>query len=141
MFETIIVPRIGETDILGHITHTSIPGYLEAARKPIFEIFQPDLDASKLNLIIAHLEIDFLCELRHTSEITIKTRLVRVGRSSFEMIQDLWQRDQKRATARAVMVRYDYAAKKSYPISEDIRCQLEAHVASADDGSTSDEKE
>jgi len=128
MFETIIVPRIGETDILGHVTHTCIPGYLESARKPIFEIFQPDLDASKLNLIIAHLEMDFLKELRYTSEITIRTRLVRIGRSSFEMIQDVYQCDEKRAIARAVMVRFNYATGKSYPISDEIRSQLEPHV-------------
>ena len=133
MFETTIVPRIGETDILGHITHTCIPGYLEAARKPIFEIFQPDLDASKLNLIIAHLGLDFLRELRYTSEITIKTRLVRIGRSSFEMTQDLWQCGEKRAAARAVMVRFDYAAQKSYPISDEIRSQLEAHIEPTDE--------
>jgi len=60
MFSTAISPRVYETDAFGHINNTSVPGWFEKGREPLFRIFTPDLDIRKMPLILARMEVDFL---------------------------------------------------------------------------------
>jgi len=128
MFETKIVPRVGETDITGHITHTVMPGWFESGRYEIFKLFVPDMDFKKFNLIMAHLEFDFLKEVVPNGDVTIRSRFGKIGRSSCEILQELWQHDQRCVTSRAVLVSFDYETRKSQPIPDEIREKLKPYT-------------
>lgn len=119
-----ISPRFTETDGLGHINNTVIPVWCEAARKPIFEIFNPELDLQHWNLIVAGFTVAFIAPTYYGKDVTVKTYVSRIGNSSFEVTQTCWQAGNKTAEVKTTLVHYDYSSEKSCPISEDIRAVL-----------------
>ncbi|MCE9688134.1 acyl-CoA thioesterase [Shewanella sp. AS16] len=116
-----IQPRFNETDGLGHINNTVIPVWFEAAREPIFEIFNPELDLNQWNLIVAGFTIAYTAPTFYGKPVTVKTWISRIGNSSFEVGQSCWQQGKKTAEAKTSLVHYDYAVEKSQPIPADIR--------------------
>jgi len=123
-FSLEIQPRFNETDALGHINNTIIPVWNEAARKPIFEIFNPELDLDKWELIVAGFDIAFLSPTNYGSPVSIKTWISRVGNSSFEVTQQSWQQGKQTSETKTSMVYYDYGIDKSQPLSTEIKQQL-----------------
>ena len=131
MFTQMITPRFAETDALGHINNTVIPVWFEQARTPIFRWFTPDLDPKNWRLIIAKIEVSFRQEILYVHETEIRTYLEEVGNSSFRIGQEVRQRDKLCAKGSSVMVHFDYRAKKSVPIPDEIRQVMEEHLLSA----------
>ncbi|MBY5993418.1 acyl-CoA thioesterase [Ferrimonas balearica] len=129
MFSQQFAPRFMETDALGHINNTVIPVWFEEGRTPIFELFVPQLDLSRWNLILASIQVDFLAQTYYGKPITVETRIARLGSSSFDVEQQVVQDGQVTARGKAVMVHFDYQSNRSAPIPESIRQQLEAHLA------------
>lgn len=123
-FQLEIQPRFSETDGLGHINNTVIPVWFEAAREPIFEIFNPSLDLHKWNLILAGFNVSFASPTFYGKSVTVKTWINRVGNSSFEVSQSCWQEGKLTAQATTSMVHFNYQDEKSQPIPSDIRAML-----------------
>ncbi len=123
-FNLEIQPRFNETDGLGHINNTVIPVWFEAAREPVFEIFNPSLDLTKWNLIVAGFTIAYTSPTHYGKSVSVKTWISRVGNSSFEVAQESWQQGKKTAEAKTTLVHYDYAIDKSQAISDDVKAQL-----------------
>lgn len=119
-----IHPRFTETDGLGHINNTVIPVWCEAARTPIFEIFNPELDLQQWNLIVAGFTVAFIAPTYYGKSVTVKTYVSRIGNSSFELTQTCWQAGNKTAEVKTTLVHYDYSHEKSCPIPEAIREML-----------------
>lgn len=125
MLEYLLTPRFNDTDALGHINNASYSTWFEEARRPIFEIFIPDLDTKKWNLIIARAELDFLAQGQYQTPVIIKTRVEKIGNSSFVLLQEAIQENQVICRGKSFMVHFDYALQKSAPIPEGIRSKLE----------------
>jgi len=128
MFLEKIKPRFTDTDALGHINNVAILAWFEAARRPIFEIFIPDLSPKKWNLIIARVEIDYLGQTYFEDEVTIKTYFEKIGNSSMTLVQEAHQNNEMVAKGKAIMVYFNHAEKKSLPIPEEFRKQIELHI-------------
>lgn len=128
MLSMTIQPRFAETDALGHINNTVIPGWFEQARLPIFEVFVPSLETKDWNLILAKIEVEFLKELFHQYEVEIKTGIEKLGTSSCLVYQEVWQQGELAAKGVATMVHFDYGTRRSAPIPNKIREALEAHL-------------
>ena len=131
MLQETITPRFSETDALGHINNTVIPVWFEQARRPIFQLFTPDLDPKQWRLIIARIEIDYIGELRYGHDITIRTSVAKIGNASFHIAQEVLQTGEIRAKGLAILVHYDYQNHQSKPIPIHIRHKLEQHLLSA----------
>lgn len=125
MIQEIIRPRFCETDGLGHINNTVVAKWFEGARDPIFKWFTPDLDLTNWKLILAKITVDFHAELQYGAKVELRTYISRIGNSSFDVYQEAWQDDNKCASGTAVMVHFDYDAKKSQPISNAIINEME----------------
>lgn len=123
-FSLEIQPRFNETDGLGHINNTVLPVWFEAAREPIFEIFNPSLDLTKWNLIVAGFTIAYTFPTNYGTSVLIKTWISRVGNASFEVAQQCWQDGKLTAEAKTTLVYYDYALDKSQAITDAIKQQL-----------------
>jgi len=123
-FNLEIQPRFSETDGLGHINNTVLPVWFEAAREPIFEIFNPGQVLDRWNLIVAGLSVDFSTPTHYGKPVCIKTWISRVGNSSFEVTQQSWQAGKLTAQAKTSLVHYDYGIDKSQPIGEVIKVEL-----------------
>ncbi|BCV51651.1 acyl-CoA thioesterase [Shewanella algae] len=120
-----IQPRFNETDGLGHINNTVLPVWFEAAREPVFEIFNPGLDLTNWNLIVAGFTIAFKAPTYYGKTVKVLTSVSRIGNSSFEVLQQSWQGELLTAEAKTTLVHYDYSCEQSRPIPDEIRQRLQ----------------
>jgi len=113
-------PRFSDTDALGHINNTMVPVWFEGARDEVFKWFTPDLDLKKWRLILAKIDATFHGQMYYEYEMQVRTYIGRIGGSSFDVYQELWQQGELRASGTAVMVHFDYQQQKTVKIPQDI---------------------
>ena len=128
MYAHNVIPRFGDVDGLRHITNTRLPEWFEAARMPIYRLFQPDLDFDGWDLIMAAINVDFHAQMYLGKDIEIRTWIKRLGNSSFTTYHEAWQDGVLGASGEAVIVRYDFAEKHSLAIPDEIRAALQEHL-------------
>jgi acyl-CoA thioester hydrolase len=128
MFELRLRPRFYETDAFGHINNTTVSGWFETAREPIFQMFMPGSDPTVLDLILARTEIDFIAQLHYGTEVVIRSGIERIGKSSFVVAHEAWQKEVLTARGKAVQVCFDHKTQQSMPLSEHYRQQLQVHL-------------
>lgn len=129
MFKKTVTPRFGDVDGLRHINNTRLPIWFELGRDPFFRYFNPDLHLENWNLIMAHIDVDFLVPMRLGADIEIRTSVGKIGTTSFTVYQEAWQNGQLGAKGHAVVVHYDFQQNLPLPIPAAIRKQLEEHLA------------
>jgi acyl-CoA thioester hydrolase len=129
MFTKIVTPRFGDVDGLRHINNTMLPVWFELGRDPLFRYFNPELSLESWNLIMAHIDVDFLLPMTLGADIEIRTSLARIGNSSLTVHQEAWQNGSLSAQGNAVVVHYDFTSRQSRPIPDAIRAQLKEHLA------------
>lgn len=128
MFQTTISPRFYETDALGHVNNTAVPGWFETAREAIFRLFCPDLDIKTLPLILARIEVDFIAQIHYGSQVSITTGIEKIGNSSFTVCHEAFQNGIQVARGRAVQVYFNPETQRSGPIPAAYREQLALHL-------------
>ncbi|WJG09678.1 thioesterase family protein [Aliiglaciecola sp. LCG003] len=119
--------RFYETDGLAHVSNTVVVGWFEAGREPIFKMFTPELDLTNWPLILASYKVDFVSQIFYGQEVEIRTYVSRIGNSSFETYQQVWQQNKLCAEGTATLVRFDYGSQKAVAIEPAIREQLMSH--------------
>ena len=128
MFTTRIQPRVSETDGLGHINHTTIPVWFEAARKEIFKIVTPDLSFENWHAVVVNINVDYLHETYFGEEVTIHTWVEKIGNRSFVIGEELYQSNKLCAKGTATYVYFNPSTRKAETIPKPIREQLENHL-------------
>lgn len=128
MFSENISPRFSDTDALGHINNTMVPIWFEGARTPVFKLFTPELDLKNWPLILAKINVDFEAQMFYGLDMEVRTFISRIGGSSFDVFQELWQQGKRVASGTAVMVHFDYRAQKTALIPDNIRGILNQHL-------------
>lgn len=127
MWNTRITPRFSETDAKGHINNNVVPVWFAAGREAIFRLFNSEMEFSKINLIVARIEVDFLAEVHCNTDVEVRTSILKLGTSSIHVAHELWQDQQKVAKGKAILVYFDYQAKQSGSLPNNIRALLEEH--------------
>ena len=130
MFTTMVTPRFGDMDILGHINNTVPAVWFELARNPLIKIFDPTLEFKRdsFSLIMAHSEYDYVGQLYFKHDVEIKTWISRIGAKSFTSYHEAWQEGRLCVKGCAVMVHYDFINEKSTLLPEDKKKLLEEHL-------------
>jgi len=128
MFSDTFSPRFADTDALGHINNTNVPVWFEGGRDPVFKFFVPNLDPKKWNLILAKIDVSFHEQMHYGKEMEVKTYISRIGNSSFDVYQELWQDDIKCASGTAVMVHFCHKEQKSKTIPQSIITLMKSHL-------------
>lgn len=124
MYSQTIQPRFNETDALGHINNTVVAAWFEGCRDPLFRLFTPDLNPAQWRLILAKFSVEFHSELFYGEPVDIRTWVSRIGSSSFDVSQQAWQSGKHCASGVAVMVHYDFEAKLSCALTQNLKDQL-----------------
>lgn len=124
--------RFYETDGLAHVSNTVVVGWFETGREPIFKMFTPELDLTNWPLILASYKVDFVSQIYYGKPVEIRTYISRIGNSSFETYQEVWQQDKKCASGSTTLVRYDFETEKAVAISDEIKAQLALHTLPED---------
>ena len=126
MIFTKIVPRVSETDGVGHINNVFVPIWFEAGRREIFRIFSPKLDFIDWKLALVKVTVEYVDQLYLAEDVDVKTGIEKVGTSSFTIKEEIHQTNRICAKGQAIYVNYNFRDKKSEPISNEIRNRLES---------------
>lgn len=129
MIETVITPNFGDIDGLRHVNNTMLPVWFEQARMPLYKVCNPEMSLDNWTLILAHIDVDFLSQLRLGADVTIRSWVTKIGNSSFTVRQEAIQEGRVGARGNTVVVYFDFAAGKSMPLPENYRRELARHLA------------
>jgi len=117
--------RYADTDRQGHVNNAVFATFLETGRVAILCVPDKPLAPEGASFVIARLTLDFRAEIRWPCEIAIGTTVLRLGSSSVTLGQGLFVDQQCVATAETVIVLMDEATRKSRPIPEQTRAELQ----------------
>ena len=133
MFTTIIQPRFGDTDALGHINNATLALWFETARNPFLRIFIPDLNVKieTFPLIMAHTDYDFMEQLLFQYDVEIRSSIAHIGKKSFTVHHEAWQKGRLCVQGSAVIVYYDFITKLSIALPPEKKKLLKTHLISA----------
>jgi acyl-CoA thioester hydrolase len=128
VYQTILTPRVSETDGVGHINNTTLPVWFEAARNPLFSLFTPDHDFAKWKMVIVKTTLEFIKQIYFGTDVEIRVWVKNIGNSSLELYEELYQSGNLCAKNTAVYVNYNLTEQRSEKIPEAIRQELSSHL-------------
>jgi acyl-CoA thioester hydrolase len=117
--------RYADLDPQGHVNNAVFSTYFESGRVAMFR--NPDLGIGVLDAtyVLVRQEIDFLHEMRWPGNVEIGTALAELGRSSFTVVQTIFNGDVCAAAGRATLVMMDTTARRARPLTPDAIARLE----------------
>ena len=123
-FRSDIQVRFNDTDALGHLNNTSFALYAEYARVA----FLDNLRTGDVYLILAHLSLDFLKQVKFREEVYVSTQVEKLGNSSVTLLQEVYAKGEVAAKVRSVVVLFDYGTQKPVRVPDHVREQLSAYM-------------
>ncbi|HET9262657.1 MAG TPA: thioesterase family protein [Vicinamibacterales bacterium] len=124
--------RFRDCDPLGHANNAVYLTYLEQARFAHWRALgHASVEAGAPGVILAHADIDYRQPARYGDALEVRIGLVNIGRTSFTYEYEiLSSAGGLVASARTVLVMYDYAASRPVPVPDELRAILPVPVAS-----------
>jgi acyl-CoA thioester hydrolase len=128
--------RFADMDSMGHVNNAVYLTYFEAARMAYWMHVTGRTDLKDMDMILARAEVDFRSPLVAPESVEIGVGCASIGRTSFVLEQDMYERKTGRlvAEARKVLVHYDYNLLRPIPIGEDLRRKILAQDPEAKQG-------
>lgn len=124
--------RYADTDRQGHVNNAVFATFFETGRVEV--LYDPDnpLMSTGGEFVIASLNVAFKGEILWPGEVQIGTYIRRLGTSSIDIGQVLFQDERCVAEAETVVVQIDHTTRKSLPLSRGARERLGALVLQPD---------
>jgi acyl-CoA thioester hydrolase len=115
--------RWGDMDALGHVNNAMFFTYDESARLAYFgELMKGDAKFwNEYGLILAHIECDFIAQLKPPATLDIGFRISKAGRTSLQTEAGMFLGDTLVAITRGVVVWFDYRASTPLPLPDEVR--------------------
>ena len=117
--------RYGDTDRQGHVNNAVFSTFLETGRVSLLYDPEKPLMPKGTSFVMARLVLDFRAEIHWPNEVTIGTAVLRIGNSSVTFGQGIFVGNKCKASAETVLVLIDDATRKSCPLPDQIRKDLE----------------
>lgn len=123
-----IVPRFRDTDAMGHINNAVYVTYLEVARQAYWRTLDAQSDYRRVPFILAHVTIDFRSEALVNEALEVGITCDEIGGKSFRFRYEIREQMSRRLVveARTVQVCYVYETKRTMPVPDPLRAQLES---------------
>ena len=118
--------RFRDVDAFGHVNNAVYATYLEDARNAYLYELGLVRSIADIKMILARQEIDFRAQVDVGEEIEVGVRPARFGTKSFDLEYEIHAGGRLAATAKSVIVAFDYDANASIPIPDDWRRTLAA---------------
>ena len=118
--------RFSDIDALGHVNNAIYVTYFEQARTDYFrDVMELGLD--DLDLVVAHLEVDYLRTIEWDQEVRAGVRVAKIGTKSFDMAYEIRADDEVAATGQTVQVTLEPDGSGSRPVPESWRERVESY--------------
>jgi acyl-CoA thioester hydrolase len=116
--------RYADLDPQGHVNNAVFSTYFETGRVAMFR--NPDLGIGVPDgtFVLVRSEIDYLRELRWPGNVEIGTALAEFGRTSFKIVQVVFNDGTCAATGRFIMVLMDKTTRRPRPLTEAVMAKL-----------------
>ena len=120
--------RFGDTDMFGHVNNAAFATYIETARLAFFRdrlgatLERPGGEAG--GIILARMAIDFRKQLLYGASAEVTTEVVRIGRTSMTLEQEVLSAGEVVAQAETVIVAFDYERQEPVEIPRQVRAKL-----------------
>ncbi len=123
--ETKIEVAFRDIDAMGHVNNAVYLSYLETARIKFMLALLDVSDLKQLPIILAEMTIRYQAPALFGEVLTVGSGVSRLGNKSFDMVHEIVGGNGRIiATARSVLVAYDYNASQTTPIPESFRQKL-----------------
>ena len=122
--------RFRDIDAFGHVNNAVYFSFVELARiRYLLDVLQPDVPFDRLPLILARVELDFRSPIAFGEDVTVETRVDRIGHTSFGMSHRMTAGAEARLVGdvKTVLVTYDYTAARPIPVPDDWRRGIGSH--------------
>ncbi len=121
-----LATRWGDMDALGHVNNAKFFTYDESVRLDYFRgLMSGDGRFWKeYGLILAHIEADFIAQLKPPAELDLGFRIARIGRSSLGTEAGMFLGDTLVAVTRGVLVWFDYGANAPLPVPDAVKAKI-----------------
>ncbi|QAY67984.1 acyl-CoA thioesterase [Paenibacillus protaetiae] len=120
-----IVVRPTEIDVNGHVNNAKYLEYLEWGREEWYEAGELHYDVLKalgVQTVTVNINISYRKEIRQGEKLTITTEPKSAGRSSFVLLQRVWNgQGELCADAEVTSVAMDVETRKSRPMPDELR--------------------
>ena len=111
------VIRYADTDRQGHVNNAVFSTFLETGRTQFLVPPAGPLSLPDCTFVIANLNLDYLAEITWPGEVKIGTGVVKVGNTSMQFAQGIFQNAQQVAFARTVVVQVNGHTGRPVPLS------------------------
>ncbi len=122
-FHVNIQTRWRDLDAFGHVNNAVFATYIETARGTLFQRWSLPFDGTGQSLIVASMNINYLKQLKHPSNIIVGLKINKVGKTSFNIESYIFdERDTENpiATSNVVIVCFDFDNQKPVPVFSQI---------------------
>ena len=110
-----------DIDVMGHVNNAVYFTYMETARTNFFMKHLGLENPSDLPFILAQTSCTYRSSAQFGERLNVKISVSRIGRKSFDLSYEiLTNSGRKVADGSSVMVTFDYSARSSIPIPDDI---------------------
>ena len=116
--------RHADLDMLGHVNNKAYATYFESGRVAYFARCGIN-DGPKVGMAMVRLEIDYRKEITFPATLRVGVRPLKLTRSSITLGCAIFNDAVCSATSVAVCIRFDPAARKSMPFSDEERAMIE----------------
>ena len=118
--------RFADLDIQNHVNNVAIATYFESgrvwfARDPVHGFSVPDA-----GIALRRIEIDYLAQMTFPGQVTIATRVKRLGTTSLALDHALFVGEACTATAISTIVLLDPKTQRPRPFPDDVAAKLRA---------------
>ena len=116
--------RFRDCDPYGHVNNAVYLTYLENSRFALWK-------GQEINgVILARAEVDYRAQAKYGDELEVRTRLVGLGRSSFQYEYEIRDANSETVllTAKTVQVHFDYETQRPVEMSDEFRARLQTPV-------------
>lgn len=113
--------RFSDIDLLGHVNNAVYMNYFDMAKTRYFEAVKGDtMDWSRSDVVVANVNINFYVPVFFNDEVVVKTKVVRLGNKSMDMVQQIEDVNtgSVKTICHTVMVGFDVPTSTSKPLSD-----------------------
>ena len=109
--------RYADTDRQGHVNNAVFSTFLETGRVEILYSHEVRALRENTTFVVGKLYIEYHKPLFWPGDVKIATGINKIGNSSLEIQQKIFQNNETAASATTVIVQVDAERKKSVPLS------------------------